>query len=288
MEDTPIPIDSNGNYSLPPGYLGVPGQTILAQQHNAPLEDIAAALSQVVYRSGVAPFSGNQSMAGFKITNAANGAADQDYVTMSQLNAVIASITAATAPTGARLGFFRTAAPTGWIKGNGGTIGSAASGATTRANADTLNLYTLFWEQFSNTILPIQDSTGASTTRGASAVADFNANKRLPVFDLRDEYDRGADDGRGVDATLTVGKIQADLVKNHTHPVNEVPHSHPQFGSGTPGGTTTAQYSGALTAAAQQSTSTGAVLTNITIQNNTDGGAETRPRTVATLHCIKL
>ena len=280
-----MPFDSNGNASLVPGYLAVTGQTILASQHNPPLEDIAAMLSQCLLRSGVAPLSGNLSAAGFKITNAANGSADGDYVTMSQLNAVIASITAATAPTGARQGFFMTTAPTGWVKGNGGTIGSAASNATTRANADTLNLYTLFWDNFSNAILPIQDSTGASTTRGASAVADFNANKRLPVFDLRDEYDRGADDGRGIDATLTVGKVQADLIKNHVHPITDPGHVHP----GVPQAVADNDRGGLSSTFSIDATgNTGSATTGITIQNNTDGGTETRPRTVATLHCIKL
>lgn len=223
MEDTPIPIDSNGNYSLPPGYLGVPGQTILAQQHNAPLEDIAAALSQVVLRSGVSPFSGNQSMAGFKITNAADGAADGDYVNMSQLNDVIAQINAVAAsipgvavPTGILAPFRGTTPPTGWVKENGGTIGNAASGATNRANADTEALFTHLWNSFNNTLLPIQTSGGAPTTRGASAAADYAASKRMPLFDPRSRFVRAADDGLGYDPGLTVGATQDDAIQNIT------------------------------------------------------------------------
>lgn len=71
----------------------------------------------------------------------------------------------------------RTTAPTGWVMMNDGTIGSAASGATTRANADTEALYTLLWNGVSNTYAPV------SGGRGASAAADFAANKpiRLPL-----------------------------------------------------------------------------------------------------------
>lgn len=288
-----MPFDSNGNFSLVPGYLAVPGQTILATQHNPPLEDIAAALSQVVLRSGATPFSGNQSMAGFRITNAANGSADGDYVTMAQLNAVIASVTSNAVPTGARAGFFRTTAPAGWIKGNGGTIGSAASGATTRANADTEALFTLFWEQFNNTILPIQTSGGAATTRGASAAADFSANKRLPVFDLRTRYDRGADDSLGFDVSATVGAIQADGIKNHVHPGEtniDGAHDH-QYGRGDPGGGAplSAAFGNGNTFSAGTTLTQGPHKHAFTTNNNTGGSAlETRPRSVVTLHCIKL
>lgn len=263
-----MPVDSNGNYSLPPGYLAVPGQTILATQHNPSLEDIAAALSQVVYRSGVAPFSGNQSMAGFKITNAANGTADSDYVTVEQLNAVIASVSLSTVPTGAVAGFRMTTAPTGWVKENGGTIGSAASGATTRANSDAEALFTLLWTQFNQATLPIQDSSGAVTTRGVSAAADFAAAKRLPLFDARTRFLRGADDGLGYDTAIVVGLAQADEIKSHVHA---------QRGAGLSGGNTTAQYSTNLAATGDQFTNTAAF-----------GGAETRPRASAVLYCIKL
>lgn len=263
-----MPFDSNGNYSLPSGYLAVSGQTILPSQHNPPLEDISSALSQLILRSGVAPYSGNQSMAGFKITNAAAGTSDGDYVTMSQLNTVIASVTAATAPTGAVQGFRMTTAPTGWIKENGGTIGSAASGATNRANADTQALFILLWQQFDQTRLPIQDSSGAVTTRGASAAADFAAAKRMPLFDSRSRFHRGADDGLGYDAAIVVGLAQSDEIKSHFHA---------QRGAGLSGSNTTAQYSTNLNATGDQFTDTAPF-----------GGSETRPRASAVLYCIKL
>lgn len=286
--EAPLPFDSNGNFSLVPGYLAVPGQTILATQHNPPLEDFASGMSQVVLRSGVAPFSGNQSMAGFKITNAADGAADQDYVTMSQLNAVIASVTAGVVPTGAVAGFRMTTPPSGWIKENGGTIGSAASSATNRANADTEALFTLLWNNFNQATLPIQNSAGAVTTRGASAAADFAAAKRMPLFDSRSRFLRGADDGLGYDATIVVGLAQDDLIKNHVHPITDNGHVHAQQGSGSPGGVTTAKYETNLTAGAPQGTNTANATTGITINNNTGGGSETRPRASAVLMCVKL
>jgi microcystin-dependent protein len=49
---------ANGVYTLPTGYLAVTGQTILASQHNPPLEDIAAALTLRVSRDGTAPMTG--------------------------------------------------------------------------------------------------------------------------------------------------------------------------------------------------------------------------------------
>lgn len=72
-------------------------------------------------------------------------------------------------------------APTGTLAMNGQTIGSAASGAVARANADTQPLFELLWNASDNTLLPIQDATGAATTRGLTAAADFAANKRLPL-----------------------------------------------------------------------------------------------------------
>lgn len=67
----------------------------------------------------------------------------------------------------------------GWIRPNGRTIGSASSGATERANADTQPLYELLYSTFSDSVCPV---TGG---RGASASADFAANKPLQLLDMR-------------------------------------------------------------------------------------------------------
>ena len=58
LEDTAIPSDSNGAYSLPSGYLAVTGETIQASQHNPPLEDLASSMTQRLMRSGAAPMTG--------------------------------------------------------------------------------------------------------------------------------------------------------------------------------------------------------------------------------------
>lgn len=53
-----MPSDSNGVYSLPPGYLAITGETIQASQHNPPLEDLSAAMTQRLMRTGAAPMTG--------------------------------------------------------------------------------------------------------------------------------------------------------------------------------------------------------------------------------------
>lgn len=88
----------------------------------------------------------------------------------------------------------------GWVLLSGRTIGNASSGATERANADTSALYTMLWDNIANTELPIQDSSGVATTRGVSAAADFAANKRLPLPDMRGRTFVGKDNMGGTTA----------------------------------------------------------------------------------------
>jgi hypothetical protein len=77
---------------------------------------------------------------------------------------------------------------TAWVRLNGRTIGNAASGATERANADTANLFAFLWANNSNTVCPV------SGGRGASAVADYAANKTIQVVDMRGRAPAGLDD----------------------------------------------------------------------------------------------
>jgi microcystin-dependent protein len=61
----------------------------------------------------------------------------------------------------------------GWVRANGNTIGSATSGATERANADAQNLFLLLWG--------VDPNLTVSSGRGASAAADWTANKTITV-----------------------------------------------------------------------------------------------------------
>ena len=94
---------------------------------------------------------------------------------------------------------------TGWVKANGLTIGSATSGATQRANADTQALYTYLWNTFPNSVAPVAGG------RGASASADFLANKTIGVVDMRGMSPFGLDDmgstaaGRILQSSVTSG-----------------------------------------------------------------------------------
>jgi microcystin-dependent protein len=77
---------------------------------------------------------------------------------------------------------------TGFVRLNGRTIGNPASLATERANTDTSALYTYLWNNLPNTVAPV------SSGRGASAPADFSANKNIGLPDMRGKTFIGLDD----------------------------------------------------------------------------------------------
>lgn len=136
------------------------------------------------------------------------------------------------APTGIMNDYVGVTAPTGWVLAAGKTIGDATSGGTERANADTTYLFTLLWNSFSNTDLPIQDSAGVASTRGLSAAADFAAHKRMPVPDLRGRVSAGLDNLGGTSANRIVA-TEADTIgkatgtETHTLITAEIPsHTH--------------------------------------------------------------
>lgn len=125
----------------------------------------------------------------------------------------------------------KKAAETGWLLLDGKTIGSASSGGTSRANADTADLYALLWTDWDNTVLPIQDSSGSPTTRGASAAADFAANKRMPLPDHRERVAAGWDNL--ADVSRLSSPVAGDTIgssggaQSHTLVSGEMPaHTH--------------------------------------------------------------
>jgi hypothetical protein len=153
----------------------------------------------------------------------------------SNQTAALAAVAAAM-PTGAEMAFWGTVAPSGFVLASGRTIGNASSGATERANADTEPLFTLLWNATAQTELAIQTSSGGASTRGASAAADYAANKRMPLPDMRGRVGVGLDNmggttasrvtvaGTGVDGTVA-GKSGG--AETHTLTIAQMPaHTH--------------------------------------------------------------
>lgn len=104
-----------------------------------------------------------------------------DYRNYDQVNAIISA--PRTGDIRLSLNLIGTQAPPisnglgcfGWVYANDGTIGSNASGASARANDDTWQLYYTIWTNVNQINAPV---TGG---RGASAFADFSANKTMAL-----------------------------------------------------------------------------------------------------------
>lgn len=189
------------------------------------------------------------------ITNAAGtGAPDfpNGLTSASVAVATVTEVAAAAVPAGSVVQFAMNTAPTGWLKANG-----AAVSRTTYA--------TLF--------------SAIGTTFG---VGDGSTTFNLP--DLRGEFLRGWDDGRGIDSGRAFGSAQTSQMQSHNH-IGGWARATAGAYSTTPygvGATATTYVSGAATplfAAAYSFTST---------TGGTSNSSETRPRNIALLACIKF
>jgi microcystin-dependent protein len=160
----------------------------------------------------------------------------------------------------------------GWVFCNDGTIGNAASGATTRANADTMALFEMIWNGVSNTYAPV------SGGRGANAAADFAANKKITLPAMLGRALAVAGTGAGLTArTLgeTVGEEAHALTgaENgpHTHTINDPGHAHTIVAIANSGGTSSSQLLAESDGLTTMPTST--ATTGITINSEGSGTA---------------
>lgn len=170
--------------------------------------------------------------------------------TITNLVVQASQLPTGTAPAAGTLAYFgMSTAPTGWLKANG-----AAISRSTYAD--------LF--------------AAIGTTYGSG---DGSTTFNIP--DLRGEFPRGWDDGRGVDSGRGFGSAQANAYQDHTHTLryNNVSNSG-DYGNG--GNYLTAKSTG-LT----RISSPGASNEREGNMINSSGDNETRPRNVALLACIK-
>jgi hypothetical protein len=135
--------------------------------------------------------------------------------------------------------FYGAAVVAGMVRANARTIGSASSGATERANADTNALFIFLYQ--------VDPNLAVSGGRGANAAADWAANKTIALPDFRGRVIAGLDDMGNVAAgrlTATYfgasgivlgavggGESKVLIAANHAahqHDVflKENPHSH--------------------------------------------------------------
>ena len=141
-------------------------------------------------------------------------------------------------PAGSIVKFAKNTPPSGYLKANG-----AAVSRTTYAA-----LFAVIGTAFGS----------------GDGVSTFN----LP--DLRGQFIRGWDDGRGVDSGRVFGSAQADSFKSHAHDLIKI-------GTGSGGSLTSWAF-----------TTSGNVYSEANTPSSLSGGAETCPRNIALLACIKF
>ena len=174
---------------------------------------------------------------GSAIATAATAAAARSALSVNSTAETAAAISAAVAavnsvPTGSVHVFAMSAAPSGYLACNG-----AAVSRTTYA--------ALF--------------AAIGVTHGAG-----NGSSTFNLPDLRGEFVRGWDDGRGVDTGRAFGSTQTDAFKAHTHSVAVGTEEGDNLSNATNGNGT-----------------------NSSFQTGSTGSTETRPRNVALLYAIK-
>jgi len=178
---------------------------------------------------------------------------------------VLSFTTVAGVPTGAVFCMAVASVPSGYLECNGAAVSRSTFAA----------LFAVIGTQYGS-------GNGSST---------FN----LP--DLRGEFIRGFDNGKGTDSGRSIASSQSDQNKQHNHPasssVNDSGHVHAttfdnkKYFPG--GGSTSITYGGAGGYPADVFTMSSAT-TGISVSTTTsnDGGGETRPRNIAMMYIIKF
>lgn len=156
-------------------------------------------------------------------------------------------------PVGATIFVSATTAPAGTVKVNGALLSRAS--------------FPRLWTFAQASANLVSEATWASASNGAFSTGDLATTFRIP--DARGEFIRAFDSGRGVDAR-GINSWQADSLKDHTHPFTTPP---------VISGVTAIVGGGGSFPATAFSGNTGSP--------STGAAAETRPRNIAMLACIK-
>jgi microcystin-dependent protein len=136
---------------------------------------------------------------------------------------------------------------TGWVFFDDGTIGSASSGASTRANADTEALFTLLWN------FTTDSNCAVSSGRGVSAASDFAANKTIALPKVLGRALAVYGTGSGLTSRALADAIGSENAINvaHDHTATQASHTHTwEYTGGGAGATATVVTAGAAAGSA--------------------------------------
>lgn len=90
-----MPSDANGNFSLVSSYFVQNGDTVLPVQHNPPLEDVAAGLTNRIMKDGRTVWTGDMKAGGFKVTGLGDGSSAGDSARIGQIGIEFDTLSAA-------------------------------------------------------------------------------------------------------------------------------------------------------------------------------------------------
>lgn len=168
----------------------------------------------------------------------------------------------------------KTAADTGWVMMNDGTIGDGSSGASTRANSDTVNLFTLLYNNLSDTAAPLLTSAGASTTRAAqgSAATAYANHCRITLFKVLGRAIAGAGAGSGLTSRALGATAGAET---HTLTTAELPNQTYNYNFNTSSGNTSSFPSSVDSGGDFNMANTALVSNTGVVTDNNGGGAHT-------------
>lgn len=205
-----MPRQANGNYLPPANTAAVTLTAISSTAYNTLETDIGTEITNSVDRGGRSAMTANLPMGGQKIT----GMADPTVATDGATKNYVDTTTAAFFSTGDVKPTLKVVADSGWLLFDDGTFGSASSGSSNSNNAANQALFTLLFNNVSDTAAPILTSGGGATTRASqvSASAAWAANCRMSLPKAMGRAFGGAGSGSGLTARPLGSNAGADTV----------------------------------------------------------------------------
>lgn len=262
-----MPRDINGNTSPLPGTIVNTGDTILPSQHNPMVNDVYAMMTQSLSRDGQGGMRAPLDMGTYPINNVRDATNGSDAVTLAQVQALIDSIV--TIPTGIEAMWPNSVSiPAGWLRENG----QAVSRTT----------YAALWAF-------AQASGNLAATEGAKTPGQFGPGNGSTTFTLPNFQADGGYFVRGITSGRSIGNVQSDEFKSHTHTAttgsagahtHSIPTTFSSDGTGNWLEQADKRDGGSI-----NTNSAGAHTHSVTV--NSTGGSETRPKNIARIFIIK-